>query len=145
MPELHYWISKKAIHSPLAIRDSDLVIIATEKGIRVFEMSEDDGLRSHCDEYFGYDNVTLWAKCEVDLQDRQTVLYDTIEFDMKTRGSYDVETRTEDKNTHRTSLSESESYIRAWRNGKVVFEIGTEKADSYYPSYFMYVEETQIY
>lgn len=137
MPELYYWIDKEGSKEHYDNERMDLVIIATPDKVKVYEMDRDDGYRSHCNEYVDYDNVTLWAKCEADLQNRRTVVYDRIEYDFH---------GTEKKGNQNYSYSEEvEVFIKAWRDGKVVFEIGTNNTDDYYPRFFMNVEGEEIY
>jgi len=95
------------------------VYIATENNICVVALDGQDGYRSSAEVVpeSEVDPLQFWLKIEGGKEKVLETEYDRIEFNRVT-GS-------------------TEYLVRAFLNGKVVFEIGTWNIDDYYPSYFL--------
>lgn len=133
MSELHYWVDKEA-HKGYE-SDNDLIYILTPDEFIVVELDSDDGYRSRANEINQSDpqnkcdNVTLWAKLQVgECGQKHTIVYDKIKYRYEGRAK-------------RSYGEECSWIVKAWREDKLVFEIGTSNVGDYYPSYFFHAED----
>jgi len=97
-----------------------MVYIATDDRVLQIELDNDDGYRSHADPVpeEEVDGFKFWLRMEGGQEKVFSVEYDEILYEFKDGESRDV-------------------LIRAKFQGKIVFEIGTDNTDDYYPNYFM--------
>jgi len=123
---LSIWVQKNATKA------GDLVFIYLEEDeeFYTFLMNNEDGYRSYCDEYEGNISKLEWVLGILDEKSIK-IQYDEIKFnfDEKRKGQYSEEDCHFD--------------IRAKKDDKIVFEIGTDNSDDYYPNYFMIINEKE--
>lgn len=103
--------------------DSYMMYIATTDKILEVFLNDDDGYRSHADVVpeEEVDGFKFWLKMEGGKQKVFEIEYDEASYDFK-EGDSDI-------------------IIRAKFLGKIIFEVGTDNADDYYPNYYVKYEE----
>jgi len=117
MKTLKYWkdSSKTFKDHYEYVAEGLIIFVEYDHNYYVFELDEDDGYRSHCDEWEQIPNITIinWIK-DKGLQEHK-VPYDTLERS-KTSG-------------------ETVWNIQAWNKSTIIFALGTDDEDDYYPGF----------
>jgi len=108
-----------------------MVFIATDDQVMQIHLDNDDGYRSHADLIPDeeIDGFKFWLNMEGGREKVFEIPYDEIQYGVKEHGDH---------------YDEKEVHIRAKLHGKVIFEVGTDNSDDYYPSYFMEAEGKSI-
>jgi len=108
-----------------------MVYISTGDRVLQVNLDDDDGYRSHADVVPDeeVDGFKFWLRMESGKMRVFSVDYDEV--------LYGFEETTDDR-------EDCYIIVRAKLHGKVVFEIGTNNTDDYYPSYFLMYQEKPL-
>lgn len=104
-----------------------MVFIATDDQVMQIHLNNDDGYRSHADPMPDeeIDGFKFWLNMEGGREKVFEIPYEEIVYGVKESGRY-AEAR--------------DVLIRAKLHGKIIFEVGTDNSDDYYPSYYLTCE-----
>jgi len=120
---LKFWIERIDPDKASYNEGGYMVYIATDDRVLQVELDNDDGYRSHADAVpeEEIDGFKFWLRMEGGKEKVFELQYDEIYYELQ------------EDNT--------QFLIKAKLFGKIVFTIGTDNTDDYYPSYFMNTED----
>ena len=132
MKELVYRIVKGGYHDDYVT--ADILYVVTSTRTIVAKLDPSDGYRSYMTVLPDgeYDMIAMFVAMKAPQEENKRIIIPY------TYARYDF------KDTKRKTYHDGydDIVVRAWRKGKVVFEAGTDNADDYYPSYFVWSEKS---
>jgi len=114
---LKYWVddSREFKDNDGSEPEGEIVFVEVGGNFYVFELDEDDGYRSHCDEWQNIPRTTILKWIEEKGLTEKKIHYDRLELNK--------------------AIGETHWDLRAFIGTTVVFAVGTDDSDDYYPSF----------